>query len=221
MRKILVPVLTLLLVGSSAFAAISFPSDSSVDSRTVIPTDRRDRPQWAFQFAGSPSAFDGQSMVAGHPDAESLAFALGFEYQPTFIQKFGTLGIGPILSAYPVSQLRGVTSGFFSVWSAGLQARYQLRYWHNQWLVPVVGYEADRMRYSFTTGSAGYLNLSGPLAGLELHLNSLVPSSADDFYSATGISHTYFVAEARNLEGSDSVVSPSGLSWYLGMRMEW
>jgi hypothetical protein len=193
-------------------------SSSTLSRREAVK--HADRPSWAVELAGSPLTFGGQGLVPGRPEAESMSTSLQIEYQPTFIQRFGTLGLGPVFSAFPVSQGQGVTSGFFSVWAIGATVRYQGRFTHNQFLVPSIGYEADRMRYSFLTGQQGSVTLSGPVAGLEFLLNALDPSRGADMYENTGISHCYLVGEVRDLTGSDSTITASGLSAYFGLRFE-
>ena len=212
------------LTGSLAYADSDGPMPADAYSSSSVrkhqDLERADHPHWAIEIAGSPQTFGGQGLLSSHSTSESVGTSLQIEYQPGFIQPYGALGIGPILSAFPISKNEGITSNFFSVWSLGAEIRYQGRFTPQQFLVPSIGYEVDRMSYGFTTGQQGFATLSGPVLGLEFLLNSIDPSRGADFYEASGISHSYLVGEVRDLTGSDGVVNASGLSWFFGLRFE-
>ena len=182
--------------------------------------DHADRPAWGVEFAGSPLAFGGHGLAPANPQAENIPLTLQVEWQPVWIQKFGTIGLGPVLGAYPIGSNQGLTNSFISIWSIGAEARYQARYSNHQILVPSIGYEVDRLAYSFVSGQNGAVTLKGPTAGLEFSLNAIDEMRGEEFYESTGISHTYLVGEVRDLTGGDGTVGTQGLSWYLGLRFE-
>lgn len=215
-------VLACSILGTNARAevpAVDGLSSSVSKTQHEKPVSPADRPTFAVELAASPAAF-GQGLVPGRPDAAAMGTSLHLEYQPGFLQSLGTFGAGPVFAGYPISQSQGLTSYFFSVWSVGAAARYQARYFHNQFLVPSIGYEIDRITYSFTTGQSGLMTVEGPVLGLQFLLNTLDSRRADEFYDTTGISHTYLVAEARDLTGTNGTITASGLSWYFGLRFE-
>jgi hypothetical protein len=212
-------------LGSASARADLEPQAPAEDYSTATlhrreAVERANRPSFAIELAGSPQAFGGQGIVPGHSGAESMGTSLQVEYQPNFIQRYGTLGLGPVVSAYPISKGAGVTNNFFSVWALGAEARYQARYINQQFLVPSIGYQVERMSYNFAGGQQGIATLSGPVLGLEFLLNTLDPRRGADFYETSGISHSYLVGEVRDLSGNDNVISVSGLSWFFGLRFE-
>jgi hypothetical protein len=211
--------LGLVLVLSLSHGAAASPQ-SSVTRKELKAQEHSQPSSWAIGLAASPSMFGGSSIVPGRTDTESLGLSLQAEYQPGLLQRYGVLGIGPVFAAYPISQLKGATSNFFSVWSVGGEARYQFRFAKEQMFVPSIGLECDQMHYSFVNGHSGNLLLAGPTVGLQFLLNRLDREHADALYEATGISRTYITAEARVLSGDNGDINPSGASWFLGLTEE-
>ena len=203
---------------------LSSPDSSNAEEEAYrdlrIPKYQLVRPSVAVSLDFSPLPFGGTALTAAQRSNSAMAFTLGVQWQPQFIQSLGVIGIGPVFGVYPISG--GVTSSIFSIASIGGRATYQLRYFRNQPIVPVVSYQYEYLYYDFLGSPVGYLWSSGPSAGLWFLISLLEPSVASSAYISTGISRTYAVVEFRRLTGasSDGSVAVSGNSWYFGLRFE-
>lgn len=144
------------------------------------------------------------------------------EWQPRFIQRLGVLGLGPSLGVYYSVNNNG-SGGFQAVfrnWSAGAQVRYQLRYFREQFLVPMAGYAFEYLTYSVVDGPKGHVPIQGPFFGGMFLLNVVEPDAAAEFFADKGVSRSYLLAEARMLAGQDANISIEGLSYFFGVRVE-
>ena len=82
--------------------------------------------------------------------ARGIHFSL--DYQPPFFQMFGVLAFGPEMNVYPVLPMNpGVASSIYSTWAYGGSVRYQARFFREQLLVPVVGYDYEHLMYHLNT----------------------------------------------------------------------
>jgi hypothetical protein len=184
------------------------------------------RPNFAFQLEGSMNAFGGSTISPAEQGVTSKAALIEAEYQPSFLQGFGTLGIGPSIGMYPttggvVGTGQQVVNGPTSIWEVGAQVRYQFRYVTEQMIVPFVGYNYQRLHYNINQGGGNSgLNIAGGSAGLSILLNRLDETAASDLYRNTGISRLYLVTELKNLQGSDDNVAIAGNSFFFGIRCE-
>ena len=208
----------------STLAQASIATDDNVSTNRVprdsTATAQHESPTWGVELAGSPLVAGGTGLASAHPASDSNGFSLQVEYQPRFLRGYGTLGAGPVAALYPVSTSQGITHNGLSIWSVGAAVRYQARYFRNQWIVPSLGYQYEQLRYTFLTGQQGWTSLAGPVVGVEFLLNALDRERADDLYAAAGISHTYLVAEARDLTGADATIHAAAVSWFFGLRLE-
>ena len=184
------------------------------------------RPNFAFQLEGSMNAFGGSTISPAEQGVTSKAALIEAEYQPSFLQGLGVLGIGPSIGMYPttggvVGTGQQVVNGPTSIWEVGGQVRYQFRYVTEQMIVPFVGYNYQRLHYNINQGGGNSgLNIAGGSAGLSVLLNRLDETAALDLYRNTGISRLYLVAELKNLQGSDDNVAIAGNSFFFGIRCE-
>jgi hypothetical protein len=185
-----------------------------------IPAYQQTRPSWGVAMTGSLGAFGNASVSTSAAEGVARAIELQGEYQFPFLQAIGVISMGPSAVLYPFTPSESVTKSAISVWSVGGQVRYQARFFREQILVPMVGYEAQRLAYSFNDGSAGSAILKGPVFGGMLLLNIFEPSSASEFYIDQGVSRSYLVGEYKNLAGSDGVVTVAGASIFFGLRFE-
>lgn len=198
--------------------------DTELDPR--IPAYTQQRPFLGVQLSGTLDAFKSGSFgTESTKDIKFRAIGIHLEYEPPFLQGAGVFGIGPGVALFPVSP-SGTTPNIMSIWSAGIQARYQFRYFREQPIVPVLGYTADFWHYRFK-GSTGNTILKGPLLGAYILLNFIDPSSAAGMYSEYGILRTYLIAEMRAVQASDGKATVKGslmpgslVSLYLGLRFE-
>jgi hypothetical protein len=143
------------------------------------------------------------------------------EWQPAFLQAIGVLGLGTSLQVYPELPKTSLTSIASHFWSAGAQARYQLKLFEGQWVVPMGGYAVERMQYSWS-GEKGFFLARGPFAGVFILLNPLEPSVAGEAYASMGVKRSYLVAEVRLREGSSSTgVAVAENTTFFGIRSEW
>jgi hypothetical protein len=177
------------------------------------------RPSLSVHLEYSLNALGGSDVSAGQRVA-SKGISMAAEYDPPFIQKIGVLGIGPVISLYPlIPASPSITNNYFSIWSAGVQLHYQARFFREQILVPEVGYDFERLSYHLQNAQGGF-TVSGPMLGLYLLLNPFEPSTAFDFYTDSGALRTYLTAEIRTLKGSDANINVSGTSSFFGLRVE-
>jgi hypothetical protein len=184
------------------------------------------RPNFAFQLEGSMNAFGGSTISPAQQGVTSKAALIEAEYQPTFLQGLGVIGIGPSIGMYPttggvVGTGQQVVNGPTSIWELGGQVRYQFRYVTEQMIVPFIGYNYQRLHYNINQGGGNSgLSIAGGNAGLSVLLNRLDETAALDLYRNTGISRLYLVAELKNLQGSDDNVAIAGNSFFFGIRCE-
>jgi hypothetical protein len=184
-----------------------------------VPRYQLTRPNWGLELSSSLNALGGQALTAEQGTQPFAAFSITGEYQPPWTQSFGIFSLGPSLTLYPLFGGKA-TTGPFSVFSVGGQIRYQARYFREQILVPVVGYELECLKYNFTNGKAGAFLSQGPFVGLWFLLNVIDATSAGQFYLDSKVSRTYLVAELRSLKGGDDKISVAGESFYFGLRFE-
>ena len=195
-------------------------SPESVDfPNLTVPTYQRFTPNWGIGVVTSLNAFGGNALTTSQGSNPSFAFSLLGEYQPSFLQHFGMIGIGPRLSVYPITS-GGVTPSAFSNLGAGGQIRYQLRLFREQPIVPSISYLVEYFKYQFSDGTVGSLVIKGPSIGVWVLLNFLEPSSAANMYMSTGISRNYAVLEWTQFQGQDGNIQISGGSTYFGLRFE-
>jgi len=99
----------------------------------------------------------------------------------------------------------------------------------NQFLIPYVGGGWTRMFYRAEVEdqsvARGSVNGSHARAGLQLLLDTLDPSAANNLYLDYGINHTYFFIEAEYTRAmadtvSGGTVKLGGTSWLGGLRFE-
>lgn len=182
-------------------------------------------PPWAIQFSVGTNAYG--EVIEGVQASEigskhfAQSFSMQFEYQPPFLQRFGMVTLGPSLDWY----FTGISVPFqvkntFAVYSYGGQIRYQARYFNNQWLVPVVGYQAQYWNYSTADGAEGRMLAKGPTFGLMFLLNAVEPDVAKDFFVTEGVARSYLLAEFRNINGNDGNINLTGKSLFIGLRLE-
>lgn len=144
-----------------------------------------------------------------------------FEFQPAFLQAIGVIGFGPSFTVYPVIGGDGTfVANLMGLWSVGGQIRYQARFFDEQIVVPTVGFAFEQFRYQFADDNSGYVNAMGPFFGLWLYLNPLDRRAAADFYADYKGTRSYLVAEARMLSAADDLVTLSGMTIYVGFRLE-
>lgn len=185
-----------------------------------IPAYQLARPTWGVSVTGSLGAIGNSAVSTATGEGLARAIELQGEYQFPFLQAIGVLSLGPSVALYPFTPTGSVTKAATSVWSAGGQVRYQARFFREQILVPMVGYEAQRLAYSFKDGNSGAAILQGPVFGGMLLLNIFEPSSASEFYIDQGVSRSYLVGEYKQLKGTDGVITVANASIFFGLRFE-
>jgi hypothetical protein len=181
---------------------------------------------WAVQVDVSPGAL-GRNLSLGGQDGNGNAVnsqpwgvGMQLEYQPEWFQKMGILSFGPSVNLYPAFSSNDDFPNAEAIWSIGAQIRYQFRYKEQQFLVPMLGFNYEKLSYHLVTEGTGSLTIAGPVAGLNILLNDLDKMNATAFYFDAGVLKTYLVLEGRLMEGDNGVMDVSGLSWFFGIRME-
>ncbi len=197
-------------------AADEAPARSRARRDREERTYARHRPSFGVSLNTSLRPFgDSTSRLPGGFEASRLrGVQAAFEYQPAFLQAIGVLGVGPSFT-----YAQGLGSFTRQLFAPGLQARYQARFFREQLLVPMAGYEIRYLRYLFPE-QQGNLTAQGPFFGAMLLMNFLEPDAAADAFIEHGISRTYLIAELRSLTGSDATVSLAGRSLFFGLRFE-
>ncbi|MGK5083924.1 hypothetical protein WDW37_11540 [Bdellovibrionota bacterium FG-1] len=206
----------------------SEPTENDVESTTVehrnsrVPAYTITRPAWGIQFTGALKAFGGNDFIAAQAGVPTRAFQVSGEYLFPFLQSIGVLSLGPTVGTYPI--FGSITSNAVSVFEVGGQVRYQFRFFREQPIVPIAGFQFEYLSYRFTypspSGMSGALMATGPSFGGMLLLNWLEPSAAAESYVENGISRSYLLAELRSLSGTDANLSLSGMSLFFGLRLE-
>ncbi|MGK5086917.1 hypothetical protein WDW86_05120 [Bdellovibrionota bacterium FG-2] len=200
----------------------STPTATSLEKRDPrIPLYTTLRPSFGVQATGSLKAFGGKDINADQKGKPARALALEFEYQPPFIQAIGVVSLGLSANLFPIAAEAGLTPNTLSIWSGGGQIRYQARFFREQILVPMGGYEAEYMSYRFVSGVKSRVMAKGPFFGGYLLLNMFEPSAAAQMFATNGVTRTYLVAEYRTLKGSDANINLTGSSLYFGLRFEY
>ena len=204
------------------------PTENAVASTTAERRNSREpaytltRPTWGIQFTGALKAFGGNDLITGQAGVPTRAFQVSGEYQFPFLQSLGVLSMGPTVGTYPI--FGSITKDPVSVMEVGGQIRYQLRFFREQPIVPIAGFQFEYLNYHFTSpspsGMSGALMATGPTFGGMFLLNWLEPSAAAEIYVDNGVSRSYLLAEARILSGTDTNLSLSGTSLFFGLRLE-
>ena len=178
------------------------------------------RPDFAGELTFSPGGL-GKTDISGGQNIWARGIHFSLDYQPPFFQTFGVLAFGPEMNIYPVLPMNpGVASSIYSTWAYGGEIRYQARFFREQLLVPVVGYDYEHLMYHLNTLGSGSFTMSGAIYGVYILMNQLEPTAAYDIYDNAGILRTYLTVEARNLRGTGSQLAVGGTSYFGGIRME-
>jgi hypothetical protein len=185
-----------------------------------VPAYQLARPAWGISVTGSLQALGGSGIALEQGEATARAAEIQAEYQFPFLQAIGVISLGPSVSIYPMTPSGTVTASPASLWAVGGQIRYQARFLREQPIVPMVGYEAQRLAYRFNDGAAGSTIISGPAFGAMFLLNILEPSSASELYINQGVSRSYLLAEYKTLAGTDGTIDIGGASLFFGLRFE-
>ncbi|MDR3607004.1 MAG: hypothetical protein P4M08_06440 [Oligoflexia bacterium] len=217
------------LAGSARAENANSTQDFSIEDDRSLEEIAMDElkalPNFGIQLRGSMSAFGSGISSAYTQGVHSQAAVLEAEFQPAALQNIGVIGIGPSVGVYPTTGTfsgtgMSPTTGYFSLWEAGGQIRYQAKYWPDQIVVPFVAYEMQLLNYSLINGPTNRLTLTGGSLGLSLLLNRFDPQQALALYKSTNISRSYFFIEGNHLAGSDSTLSIGGASFFFGLRCE-
>jgi hypothetical protein len=199
----------------------SAPTPSSVaeiDPRE--PAYTRVRPTWGHQLNYGASGFGQDSKILGARRSFMRAFNLETEWQPESLQGAGIIGIGGALSMYAELPEREVARYPYDIWSVGLQARYQFRYFRQQPLVPYLAAGAHYLSYQVVRNGAGKIPITHFAPGVMVLLNWFEPSAAAAFYGNYGVTRSYLVAEYRVFKGADANITLDSSSLFFGLRIE-
>ena len=198
------------------------PSANTPKKRDLrVPLYTTLRPEFGFQATGSLKAFGAKDINPGQGGKPARAVALQLEYQPRFIQAIGVLGAGLSANLFPIASDAGLTPNVTSIWAGGAQIRYQARFFHEQILVPVGGYEVEYLSYRYVSLVKGRVLTQGPFFGGYLLLNMFEPTTAAEAFGNNGVKRSYAVVEFRNLKGSNADITIAGSSLYFGVRIEY
>lgn len=200
-------------------------SSGGYNTSTILGAPRYTylRPRWGFNIGYAARALGNIDMGQSVGGASSSSMlSLGLDLQPRSWQDFGVFGFGVTGAVYPTRTrtTRVVLKNPYDAWSAGFNFRYQARYWHEQILVPYLGYTYQRLYYTLADGPSGFTVFYGPSVGLQLYLNRLESQVSADAYIDTGILRSYLTLEGQQLSGEDEIFSLGGFTYVLGLRVE-
>lgn len=195
-------------------------STSSASYRYLRDADKEPDSVLAIGVSFSPSAFGKNGLMAGAPESAPMGTSLQLEFQPFFLRYFGTIGVGPVFSAFPLYSQQEKASGLQAVWSVGAAARYRYHFEPSQLLIPYVGYQYNKLSYSFANGQQGSMDVKGPIIGVELLLSDLDSKHAESFSEESKVPSIYLSLEMRDLRGGDEMVKVSSPGWYFGFGVE-
>ncbi len=217
---------------SRSHAAPASPAPRRQKKSLVIDIDSL-RPQLGLQLFASPNVLNNakteqyfvQKGFAGDPVVSAIG--LMADYQPAFLQVLGVFDLGATIAIHPIfPSPNPYVNSIASNYTLGLQAKYQLRFFSGQFLVPVVGYFADAFFYAFnqpnspSTVTQGRTVIQGPLLGAWLLLNWMEPSVARDYFVDSGASRTYLTFEARKMVSNEPSLPINGFTYLFGLRSE-
>jgi len=213
--------LVLLASGATAFGAVEYTSRTAAS-----PPSSGARATNAIQFTltGGEVGPEIRGSRAGNVK-NSSAFIFQYQWQPAVLQRFGIVGIGPNISAYPAVKARGqVINGYRNGWGLGSQLSWQGKFSGRQWLLPVVSYAAEYNIYSLTGGERGSFWSHGPRIGAWLLLNAIDPTDTDRQQSDYGSARTYAILEYSNVRsgnGAGRDIDIRGNAIQFGLRFEY
>lgn len=201
-------VLLFLLTQGIAFGADEADLDD-IEASPDHPKYSLLKPLWGVQIGGGAlHSSTSSSGLIGRP------LTLQIEIQPTFLQNFGVVSLGPMVGS------------FFSptTFYGGGMIRYQARFIPEQFIVPMVGYEY-MMPFSLSTTPASIDLASGTISGTTatsgvvlggwIFLNTLEPSAGSHFFVNHGVLRSYLTAEYR------SWFNGALTFWHFGLRIEY
>jgi hypothetical protein len=136
------------------------------------------------------------------------------------LHPWGSIGLGASIALYNTLPLNEITSSIGGLASLGYQARYEAQYWPNQWIVPMIGYSGEWVRFQLTNENSGVASTQGLFFGGMLLLSAFDEGAASEMYTNYGISRTYLFAELRNRGGSQDGITFDGRSYFFGLRFE-
>jgi hypothetical protein len=175
---------------------------------------------WSIGFRGAISAFPFSSFAGS-------SYQLYVDWILPF-QKSGLFSVGLHYGTFPINS--SVTNAYgntipypnYLSQMGGFQFRYQLRYWKNQLIVPIVGVDVDY--YDLVIGGGIEDRATGLLVspdfGVMLSLGVIDDVTARDAYQTIGMTRTYLTLEAQPFSLSATNVSFSGTLFYMGLRFE-
>lgn len=197
---------------------------SAVWATEYDPTQRpyTIRPAWSFQLDSTHGTLE-QNDSSADPRSEKIPSGVGihFNYQPTFLQALGTFSVGPSFYFYPFSTINQRVLKTPHSWAAGAEARYQLRLFRKQWLVPTAAYHSQYLAYQLSDGTSGKTMVRGHSLGALFLLNAIDREISLDFFKSWGALRTYLLAELRMTHGNDRQIIFSQKSYFFGLRIEY
>ena len=203
--------------------------DNPDDNTSVLDRPGYDPDYHAFQVAPSRWSIGFRGAVSGFP----ISSAAGSSYQIYVdwilpFQKSGLFSLGLQYGSFPVSSTATNASGNsipypnYLSQMGGVQFRYQLRYWTNQLIVPVVGIDLDY--YDLVIGGGIEDRATGITVGanfgLMINLGAIDVDTARDAYQTIQMTRTYLTLELHPTSISATNVSYSGTLFYMGLRLE-
>ena len=185
-------------------------------------------PSWSLELKGGmfAPALDDWSRYYGKKDMPEYAVTLAYK-----VLRQVEIGVGGGMAkdkGQATAPIHGILSGEVTYKLYPLNVFVLVRgiITEDQWVVPYIGGGWTRIYYRQTVESQGQARGSADgyhvRGGLQLSLDNLDESAADNLYSEDGVYHTYFFVEVERTKAKikSSSVDLGGTAYLMGLLFE-
>ncbi len=185
-----------------------------------------DTPNWSFEFKGGNFHSAEEQWGDFYGDDQFRAYALAAGYKLTRQLEIGIETGYQNDDGKGLAPTHGVLAGDvrYTLYPVHLQLTARGIFTPDQWLVPYVGAAWSRFHYRVETEQQP--DVSGSLgghqyrSGLQLLLDKLDRTTANDLERNTGIVNTYFFLEAQRTEVNINDIDLGGTAYLGGLLFE-
>lgn len=205
---------------SATLSIAATPSNDGQSHKHLKDRWVESRPQWGLQLKASSSNLGDRTFnYRGNP-SHSHSFGIDAEFQPSFLQFIGVLGIGPSFVTYSNPGSARAAKDLVLATGFGAQARYQAKLFRHQWLVPTVSYRAEQLRFRLQDDTRGSTLAKSYGAGLWLSLSELAHLEGQKFFASYGVSRVYITSEMSIPHQTRGELDQTGKHVHFGLRVE-
>ncbi len=219
MRKINLIVTAAVIVFLLTEVVANAASVSSVSKDEILKRTNA-KNNFAVDLLASSSAMGSLTFEAENRKIKLGSYTLRVEYQPIKIPYFGIIGAGPSMQIHPADNGNYMQNSDLAFAGAlGLQARYQMLLFDNQFIVPTASYNMETWRIRERGGRTRDMLTRGYSFGAWIYLSNINKKNSEQLYKDIGISRVYVLAEWTRLEGKKDF-SIKGENIFVGLRFE-